>query len=278
MSGGFATSQGFANVISYGADGTQQWGTAELTKSASANVKSAWFSLGILTADCGAFLLRVFHLNNSGTETGSQFDIGIGPGGSQVVLIPNLNLSQPTPAGNTNLDTFNHVIPIALPQGTNVWVRAAVNLASSTPHLGGAITPMDSAFNSMQEFAGVEAIGSTAVGVGTALTGGAGSKGSYVELTSATVPTSKDYAGLFLCFDLAAQAGPIKCLVDIAIGGSGSQVVIIPNLVLAPVVAFSAMDVEVIPVEIPAGTRVWARSCNLDGSTQSIGVTAYGVF
>jgi hypothetical protein len=219
-------------------------------------------------------LLRACYLNNSGSDHGVLHDIGIGASGSQVVVVPNIVQGQPAGTALTNFVVFQHTLPLSFPAGTQIWIRTAVDVASSTPHVGGSFTPIGGAFNQMQEFAGVEVIGQVGTGTGTQATGGAGSKGTYVSLGT----TTKDYSGIFLCFDFAAQSGVIEGLLDIAIGGSGSQQVILPNILCAPDCGFSYMDFEVMQVQVPAGTQLWARFSNLDGSTNKIGVTAYGVF
>lgn len=275
MSGGFSQSLGFANLVSFAADGTQQTGTSVVTQSASANTKGSWLSLGTLTSDCMALLLRLSHLNNNGTESGSSFDIGIGAGGSQTVLIANINLAQPQAIGVAALDTFQHIIPVALPRGTQIWARASVNTASSTCTLGASFVSIDNAFGANQEFSGVDTIGASATaGRGVSMTGGNGSKGTYASVGFAL----NDYVGFWLCFDYALETAGMKTLVDIAIGGSGSQVVIAPNILMGLELGFSGMDMEYLPIQIPLGSNIWARSCNLDGSTAKIGVTFYGVY
>jgi hypothetical protein len=275
-SGGFPSGAGFANLGDFNADMTQQFGAAEITKSASANVKSAWFQVGQVGASgCNALLLRLIYLNNSGSDTGVQWDIGIGPAGSQIVLIPNVNQGQPSGTPQTNIIIFQHVIPVSIPAGTIIWARAAVNVASSTPHLACSCSPINAAFGSDLEFAGVDAIGVTATGKGTALTGAANAKGAYVSLIPAT---ARNYCGFFLTFDYAGTVGSVDTQIDLAIGASGSQHIIVPDLVIGPNVGFSAVDCEFLPIPIPAGTQIWARSANNDGSTSKIGVSLYGVY
>lgn len=275
MSGGFPQSAGYSNLITFNSTGTQQFGMGQITQSASANTMGAWSLLGALTADCVALLLRIVYLNASGSEVGTQVDIGIGGAGSQVVLIPTINQASPNSGGSTNLDSFQHVIPVSLPQGTQIWARAAVNIASSTCQIGASFASIDSSFSDTQEFAGIDVLGSTGTGLGTAITPGAGSKGSYVQLGT----TARDYVGFFLEFDFAAgSTAQIVTLVDISIGGSGSQVDVLPNLLMGPAAGFSPMDFEFIALQLPQGTKVWARACNLDGSVTQIGVTLYGVF
>jgi hypothetical protein len=272
LPGGFSGSLGYSGAASYNVDATQQWGMTELTNSATADVKSAWFSLGKLKRDCAAVLLRINYLNNSGSETGVSTDIGIGLPGAQVVIAADINQGQPSGTPQTNLVTFQHVINFSLPAGTEIWIRSAVNVASSTPHLGGTFTPFCASFFALRRYCSIEAIGKTATGAGTVLVGGAGSKGGFVQLSSGL---ARDYKGFFLCADYAGTAGPVKALVDVAIGASGP--IIAPNMTMCPQIGFSAVDTEVMEVQLMAGTPLYARACNLDGSTNSIGITAYGV-
>lgn len=276
MSGGFSQSLGFANLVSFASDTSHIFGTTPITQSASANTKGAWTSLGTLASDCIALLLRLSCMNDNGTESGASFDIGIGGSGSQTVYIANINLAQPaTPGQVAAINTFQHIIPVSFVAGTQIWARASCDIASSTAELGASFLSIDNAFGANQEFAGVDTIGASATaGAGVSMTGGNGSKGTYVSVGFA----ANDYVGFFLCFDFATESVGMKTLVDIAIGGSGSQVVVAPNLVLSLSLGYSAMDVEYMPIQIPRGSNIWARSCNLDGSTSKIGVTFYGVY
>src|SRR5437868_2407460 len=144
MSGGWAQGLGYAGAGTYGADRTQQFGGTIVSQSATANTKGAWQLIGTVSQDCTALLLKLSYLNANGSDTGVSMDVGIGPSGSQVVLIPDINMGQPSVVGGlTNLVTFQHIIPIQLPQGTSIWARAAVDIASSTCVLGAAFVPID---------------------------------------------------------------------------------------------------------------------------------------
>lgn len=275
MSGGFSQAAGFANLTAYASDGTQQGGTTIVTQSASANTKGSWVSLGTLTTDAAALIPRLTYLNNNGTDSGVSFDIGVGASGSQIVYIANINLAQPQAVGLAALNIFQHAIPVSLPAKTQIWARASCNLASSTPTLGASFVSIDNALGVSQEFYGVDTIGASATaGRGVSMTGGNGAKGTYASVGFAL----NDYSGFFLCFDYALETAGMKTLVDISIGASGSQVVVLPNIVMGLELGFTGMDLEYYPIQIPAGSNIWARSCNLDGSTAKIGVTFYGVY
>lgn len=277
MSGGFAQFQEFSQAQSFGLSANSTGfvnGMRLVAASATINTKGSWVSLGTLNSDCMALILGVNYLNNSGTDTGVSVDIGIGASSGVVeVLINDINQSQS--GAFTYLNIFQHLLPIALPSGTQIWARSAANVASTTATIGAAFVAIDNSFSTAREFSGVDTLGKTATGAGTVLVGAAGAKGSYVQIGTAT----HDYGGFFLCFDFAGQASVvINCVVDIAIGPSGSQIVVLPNLRMSIAGQFSATDFEYLPIPIPNGSAIWGRASNTDGSTQSIGVTFYGVF
>lgn len=92
-------------------------------------------------------------------------------------------------------------------------------------------------------------------GAGTAVTGSASldTKGSYAQLTSST---SIQAAG-FIVHHVKSTNNSTDTLIDIAIGGSGSEQIIVSNL-LNSVVAFPGVQ-YFFPIGIPAGTRIAAR-------------------
>jgi hypothetical protein len=272
MSGGIAIVASYANGTSFASDGTQQTGTRVVAPSATINTKGAWVSLGTLTTDCSALLLRLSYLNNNASDTGASWDIGTGASGSQIVLISNINQAQPGGTPVAALNTFQHILPIPLKAGTQIWARNANNVASSTATMGASFVAFDNAFGLGQEFCAVDTIGWTAVGKGTAMTGGNGTKGTYVQIGTSL----NHYRGFFLCFDYSTSTAGVSFLLDIAI--TGSQFIILPNLRGALELGFSPMDTEYFPIEIPAGVAIYGRTCNLDGSTAPIGVTLYGVY
>lgn len=128
--------------------------------------------------------------------------------------------------------------------------------------------------------------------IGTAITpsASADTKGSYTQLIAST---TYDACGLLVNMSKANRNLPY--LVDIAVGGAGSEQIIIPDLLYDQAyTAFNAGQIY-FPVAIPAGTRIAARCQNdaasagsvavsvnlMDGdfdAVQSMGkVTAYGI-
>lgn len=94
-------------------------------------------------------------------------------------------------------------------------------------------------------------------------------KGNYVELVSST---SFDWKGFALLMQSdVSGAGPTTSLTDIAIGGAGSEVDLLSNVMTSPVVStitlFSTLAVQYIPIGIPAGTRISARGQDQSASS-----------
>lgn len=102
-------------------------------------------------------------------------------------------------------------------------------------------------------------------GVNLAVPGAANTKGAYTQLV-ASAPFS--VCGLVLSMQVDTNTG---YLVDIAVGGAGSEVVIVPNI---PFGIFGTGGGDThgilqhfIPVSIPKGTRIAARFQNAAGGT-----------
>lgn len=86
-------------------------------------------------------------------------------------------------------------------------------------------------------------------------------KGSWVELESST-----DYAvhGFYLIMDAASTSATAqRMLVDVGIGGAGSEVVLVPNILVSSGTATDRINGGhhlYVPMYIPSGTRVAARA------------------
>jgi hypothetical protein len=102
--------------------------------------------------------------------------------------------------------------------------------------------------------AGVNAAAST--GVTTTASGSANTKGAWAQLISATA-----YDSQWLMIGVGELSGSLASyLLDIGIGGAGSEVVLIPDLAVYVYIAtVTVVRYVCVPVAIPAGTRVAAR-------------------
>lgn len=271
MSGGWSQSGGMCFAQDFGGlTGTNA------APSATANTKGSWISMGTLTGGCSSFLFRIAYVNAGQADYGCSVDIGVGPSGSQLALVNNINLTL-QPAGLGQGTIWQHAFPVSIAPGTQVWVRSALNVASFSGSILCWFTPYDTSFVALGECSGVETLGATVTGRGTAIVAGAtqsGTKGSYVQLGTAT----RDYVGFLLNQDLAHNGtNESGNMIDISIGASGSQVVILPDIEIYQGGVEAPSDFEFVAIPIPAGSAVWGRSASIAPDV-NFGLTLYGVF
>lgn len=107
---------------------------------------------------------------------------------------------------------------------------------------------------------------------GTLVTPTVGSKGSWAEAIAAL---ANDTFGLLICINTNSTSGASRnSIVDIGIGASGSEVVLVPDLIGGNATGYATGGNGLwyfFPVAIPAGTRVAVRA-------QSTVTTAFRVF
>ncbi|PSO28804.1 hypothetical protein C7G41_24200 [Bradyrhizobium sp. MOS002] len=220
--------------------------------------------------------------SNAGVNTAVQNSVrlAIGGSGSEQVLIPDLII----PSLWAAYDVANYFFPIQISAGTRLSAAGYCSGATDTVYAN--VTLFDGSFTNAEGCAGVDSIG-WASGQGTAVTtGAANTKGSYAQLTASS---TKDYKGFVLRVDnqnsTASYTGIDSLLFDIAIGGAGSEQVILPNYPIGrPKLSTNGAAASItgspsahFPIQIPAGTRIAARAQSILAS-QIMGVTLYGVY
>lgn len=107
--------------------------------------------------------------------------------------------------------------------------------------------------------------------------GTANAKGSYVQVVASTAFA---YDALLVQIFQDSASGGAQCfLLDISIGGAGSEVVVVPNLLLDSMRNTGTADVSLyIPLQIPAGSRIAARCQEAGGAgTRNACVQVTGV-
>ena len=276
MPGGFSLHNDICNGQNVGSVLTTSFGTV-VTSSATANTKGAYTQLIAATASDAAFMEVRIYVQNSNSPN-FAIDIAVGASGSEVVLVPNL-VTQTIFAG------YNLVVwafPISIPAGTRIAARMQDSSGSQTATV--SLTLFDAGFTMPDGYSGVDAIGFTATSTeGTSLTPSTtvDTMGAYSQLIAAT---TRDYVGIFGAFD--SQQGNSKVqsyLVDVAIGASGSEQIIIPKLFNYNSDSNNWMfQFPFHPIQIPAGTRIAARcqtnATSGSGNQRPIDLTLYGVY
>jgi len=252
-------------------------GTA-VTCAGSANTKGSWAQLVASTPNDTVFVDVVIYFNASAFSAAGQqlaVDIGVGAGGSEVVIANNL-MNVP---GYTLKTGVHYAFPLAIPAGTRIAARAQASVASAVANV--SINLFDGSFTQMEGIAAVDSIGfqaGTTRGVTLTPNASANTMGSYAQLVASS---SVDYMGIMAAFDYQGGAFATQnWLVDIAIGAGGSEVVVVPQLFTGGggANAFGCPVMPFIPLSIPAGTRIAARCQSSAASGAAIGATLFGVY
>jgi hypothetical protein len=253
-----------------------------------ANALGSWTQIiGSTSIDCVEMHVFLGGFIHQGPN--AAISIGVGAGGSEKNVVNNLMIA----GANANGAYFDvHRIPVLIPAGTKISAQCQTNSAIAGDGASVALILFDGAFTQSEGFAGVDAIGFLPASTsGTQLDPGAvvNTKGSYAILTTSTL---RDYAALFFAFDCRGQTSASgthndNFTIDIAIGASGSEKIIIPdfgiikNYVSAQVqINTDPLSTEIFFVPIPAGTQIQARAqCSTNTATERlIGITAYGLY
>lgn len=188
------------------------------------------------------------------------FDIAIGAGGSEQVIVPNWNLSSSLSGTHANNPMF---IPVFIPAGSRVALRSQGGSAFATFKLifiaasyGGIQVP--ARWKDYSQIAGVP--------YGVAVTPGSGAKGSY-----ATIATSTEFTSRWMSVAAQGATSPEDINIDVAVGAAASEQVVLPDFY------YSIENLGVqwcFPFTIPGGARVSARA-KTNGGTTAMGIAVH---
>lgn len=240
----------------------------------SANSKGSWVELTSSLARPAYGLLLMWGSILGSTEDGHLIDFGVGGSGSEVVVTP--DLLHATDNNGVVYRMRRAFLPQRIPSGTRVACRVQSEVASSS-----YIRVSGFALSSPL-LAGTRCTAyglSTSVSEGTTLTADSTQhvKGAWAELTSST---ANPIRFLMIAFGSARDAGRpnTRFLVDVAVGGSGSEEVILSNLFCCTRSFNNQTNPEIIgpfAYGIPSGTRIAAR-CACATASEPVSLVVYG--
>lgn len=271
---GFGLPGSLGSVAAVGIAATASGGTALVT-SATANAKGAYVTLIASTAgDADSLLIA---LSKSGASD-YLVDIAIGAAGAETVIVPDLYVGN----GTQIYQTAYYPFPVSLPAGTRLSARAQASSGLSVCEVAAYL--LKGNFARPGAYGKVVAYGTaSADSGGTSVEPGAvlNTKGVYSTLISST---NEILRGFVLAFGGNNDTSRTTCswLMDLAIGGSGSEKIILPDFLLACNSNADALMPPVSPFmefDIPAGTRISARAqCSITTSGDRLfDVFLYGV-
>lgn len=254
-----------------GSDLSADLGTSfgkQFSASGAAHTKSGYTQLIASTPyDFDYLMIGSVLRDNSGASTWA-FDIAIGGAGSELILVPDLVLSTDSRWSQKRVG-----LPLKIPAGSRISARFQSTATGGTSF----IDVQGFTCSGLPHVSGFDALGFTAASTTGAVMPYAGSqntKGSYIQVIAST---TRDYKGFFAAFDNnpANHNGGVFMLADIAIGAAASEIVLVPNIALR-VGDVEPQHLPFLPIHIPAGTRIAARSQQENTNSQGSGIVIYG--
>jgi hypothetical protein len=202
-----------------------------------------------------SWLLLSYGSMSASFNNNNYITIGIGAAGSEVGLISDLYLS----FGGHGALTF----PLQIPAGTRIAAKAYGDGGADTMMV--SIVLFDSAIVTLEGCGGVESIVGAPPNITSTLSG-TGSYGSWVQVKAST---SRDYVGLMPIL-IGANGNNLstKVVGAVGIGAAGSEISLVSDFAYWQASGSSQdQPFPVIPVSIPAGSRVAVQSMFPTGST-----------
>lgn len=234
------------------------------------------------TNDVDGFYLQLQQTGVGVTAFDALCDLAIGAGGSEKVILSKMICCN----GGT-----------AVANGSYIWwpipIKAGVRVAARLQDTSGAnvvdfaLIGISNGFLAPSHEGTAVTYGASAAtskGVSIDPGGSANTKGSWVEITSAT---SQYHRYLTVGVGNLANAGQSASttLIDIGIGSAGNEVVLIPNIACRTLVATTGLGmitpnmIGPFPVELPEGTRLSVRGqcSSTDSTDRKFSSALYGV-
>lgn len=243
------------------AGATSSASTGTTLTSGSAHTKGSWTQL---TSSIPSDVVGLYLSVTTPSNYVYFLDLSVGSGNS--IVLENLHwITRP------NFSPGIVYLPLALPAGEPLYARISSRASSATVNV--IAHCVRSSFNTSRAYALGTSYGAT-VGSssGTVVDPGAvgDTKGSWTEITSST---SRTIRSLLICaaqgYEPAAYPasyGNINWLIDIGVGGAGSETILIPDLTTMTCSTSDGFDVRWMgpfDVTIPAATRIAIR-CQCD--------------
>ena len=281
MSGWPLASPGFTVLDRFDTSTTDEYLTT-VTADGTSHTKGAWVELDASTSqDCHMLAVNLRDTFISATDTGVLVDIGVGGSGSEVVLIPNIlgGWQFNSTDGNTN------AFPVFIPAGSRIAARCQAVISGDTIEVGVRLLSSPNSFNhDVKQGGNVVTYGADeANSRGTEITSTTiHTKGSWVQVTAST---TEPHSALALSVQGHSDVSLSSqfALLDIGFGGSGSEQVILKDIMLRQVSTERMMllDPQISSLSIgralPVGTRLAARCQFSTGNNENLSLCLHGV-
>ncbi len=228
-----------------------------VTADATPHTAGAWVEMIASTAFTASAvaLIAIGATATANTDTSVLADIGIGGSGSEVAIVESIPLGARPTKGFTE-----HRVPLSVPAGSrlSVRIRAAITVDTTNVQLriagGGLHGP--SGYGRATTYG---ADTGTSNGVTLTTPGATNTKGAWTQIVAATTNPCR-FLLAAPCLRAASTQLSVTGLIDIGVGGSGSEVVLIPDVYFDASSSEDLVSVAAaVPVNLPAGVRLSAR-------------------
>ena len=264
-------SAGFQNSSAVGSDTATTDGVTVSNPGASLNTKGSWTEL-VASSGIHAHGIVLSMYISGNTAVRGLVDIGVGGSGSEVVIIPNYPVQR---ISSNSASSGANFFPVTIPVGSRISARYQHSANQMTVDCG--IQLFGAPFNSVWSGTRCATYGpntGTSKGIAVAAAASANTKGSWFEITAST-----EFASQYLVLSTLNDGTSSSAhLLDLAVGSSGSEQIIIPDLLLYNVAGSLMSNARVcIPFALPAGVRLAARiQSNNANAVLSTSVTVVG--
>jgi hypothetical protein len=278
LTGAWKGGHAITNCVDLGAV-TASTDTTLATSAGSTFTKGAWIQAGSGTVkDSNWISVQGQTFNSSGTSL--LLDLGVGPNNTTVTtLVSNLIFTCAASWG------CSFMFPLAIASGTSLWGRVSSNVINDPMRFH--VNTFQDTFMSCASSSGIDTYGvSVTTNIGTAVDPGGTINTKPGTFTTIIASLTNDISGFFLNFDDQATTGTpgtgASWLIDVAVGASGSEQIILPNLYQIGFLGGTNYFIpynHYIPIQIRAATRVSVRAQCTTATTPDrvFGVTIYGV-
>ncbi len=239
------------NAKAIGVDTATTSGVA-FTTSGAAHTKNSYTQIIASTAEnINWLILSLRQMTAANTFNAIAVDIAIGGSGSEVDIIPNVVFSW----GATDPGYGTIALPITIKKGTRIAYRVQDSNPGSAFQL--ALYGFVGNFNQVSSYQAIGFDAANTRGTETNLSGTANVAGSWVQLDAST---DRDYCGLFVVTDTEDINTSATFLIDIGIGGSGSEVAILPSILVHLSRGMPGCWFGYVPIIVPVGVRLAVRA------------------
>ena len=259
-----------------GANAVNSQGTS-VSAPGTANTKGTWVELIASTAQAASWLSVL--IGNPGNSGRYLLDVGVGAGGSEAVLLPDLHYDYSLGAHKAYVE---YRFPVAVAAGSRLAARCQSSQATSAGLKVVAILGQGPNAG-LAGAGGVHAYGVSAADSGlTSVDPGAtaNAEGAWVELTASATAAIR-WLNVGIGHDAAALSADTHWLLDVGTGAAASEAVLLGNL---PVYGSNTTEIHApsalwFPVDVAAGTRIAARAQCSSNATPNrlLDVAVYGV-